>query len=154
MTTKIQDLISTYLKAREEFLAQGKEAIGALFKQFFLDNPGVKSIRWEQYSPWFNDGDECVFSVRSPVFTNAETWDDISWGEYDGEDGDTVWIWGDDTYKIVGAQPSAEEVKAMTELNNLIQSSALEDVFHDLFGNHARVTVTAAGIDVDEANHD
>ena len=155
MTTKIQDLISEYVKARTAFLEQGKEAIGALFKQFFADNPGVKIIIWEQYSPYFNDGDECVFSVRSPVFSNATSSDGVnSWDIYEGDE-EGIWQWGDDQWSEDSEfKPTDAEVAAMEELNSLIQSSALEDVFYDLFGNHAKVTVTPNGIETDVANHD
>lgn len=45
------------------------------FMQAMLDDPNVKSFGWIQYTPYFNDGEACVFSV-GPVFVfpvNEET---------------------------------------------------------------------------------
>lgn len=33
-----------------------------------LDDPGMVDFGWRQYTPYFNDGDPCVFSVGEPWF--------------------------------------------------------------------------------------
>ena len=30
--------------------------------------PALKAIRWNQYTPYFNDGDPCTFSVGEVMF--------------------------------------------------------------------------------------
>lgn len=59
----------------------------------------VKGIVWTQYTPFFNDGDECIFSVNTPylvpvikdVFVNEED---------EGEDSYADWEETDFTHKI------------------------------------------------------
>jgi hypothetical protein len=34
-------------------------------KEMFRLVPKVKTITWKQYSPYFNDGDECIFSINN-----------------------------------------------------------------------------------------
>lgn len=42
----------------QESATEFLKAIDAL-----LALPGVEAIRWRQYTPFFNDGEQCVFSV-------------------------------------------------------------------------------------------
>ena len=44
-------------KRNEQFF---KEAVGFLFEQ----HPVLTSFSWTQYTPYFNDGDECTFSAN------------------------------------------------------------------------------------------
>ena len=37
-----------------------------------LDDPYIHSFGWNQYTPYFNDGDACVFSVGSPWFRTVD----------------------------------------------------------------------------------
>jgi hypothetical protein len=57
MNDRIDSLRKQYM---EEAQAMFTEVTGA----FFAANPEVKRIHWLQYTPYFNDGDECVFSVH------------------------------------------------------------------------------------------
>jgi hypothetical protein len=49
--------------ARRKYVKQGekffKEAVKSLFKEF----PKLKSFSWNEYTPHWNDGDECSFGV-------------------------------------------------------------------------------------------
>lgn len=40
-----------------------KDAILRAFREFFETNPDIVALRWHQYTPYFNDGDACVFEV-------------------------------------------------------------------------------------------
>lgn len=63
--TKIKD-------ATEEALSQAanriKDALGEALEEFFTANPEIGRVRWVQYTPHFNDGDACVFSVHTVYF--------------------------------------------------------------------------------------
>ena len=52
-------------KAQEEFKEKGGELFKALLSPVFENFPEVNSISWTQYTPYFNDGDECTFGVRN-----------------------------------------------------------------------------------------
>lgn len=47
----------------------------AAAKELFARCPSLQGIRWYQYTPHFNDGDECIFSMHGMYFlvgTEAE----------------------------------------------------------------------------------
>ena len=49
--------------------------------------PEVKSVSWTQYTPYFNDGEECTFSAHIDYFyvNGTDKYGDTMWG-YDEED--------------------------------------------------------------------
>lgn len=165
----IDTLISDYKAVKKEFQEKALQTFKELMVDFFNENPGIKAVKWAQYSPYFNDGEECVFSVNSPTFTNAEgeDLDEVSvYGDYDG-DNDEIWATDNISY-VLGDSGKKYYEKEQNLINSggginveycnyfseLIQSSELEDIFYDTFGNHAQVTVTKDGIDVDDYDHD
>lgn len=40
-----------------------RKVFAPVFIDFLKENPAVRSIYWDQYTPYFNDGDQCIFSV-------------------------------------------------------------------------------------------
>lgn len=76
-------------QARAEAAKLAKDAIYNQAKVIFDQYPDLESFSWTQYTPHFNDGDECVFAVHSdyPVvkFKGFETFD-----ENEGTDPGTV----------------------------------------------------------------
>lgn len=65
------------LKEFEELyrdIEEKKEKATSLFKIAFkeaLDDvlkTGISKIKWRQYTPYFNDGEACVFTVHEPIF--------------------------------------------------------------------------------------
>lgn len=130
-----------------------KDAQGALakeFKAFFTKYPNIDAIRWEQYTPSFNDGDPCEFSrhefsarvvmkdKKSEVGTAEliaadETDDD---GFYEG-------------YEIDGKTPLGE---AISELED--ECSSVEEVFKEAFGDGVQVVATRKGFKVEDHYHD
>jgi len=116
--------------------------------------PGITAIRWRQYTPYFNDGEPCEFSVNEinyrelPLDVEYEEWaeDNEIEGRYsDYEDGfyDT---WGIDRDK----HAPAGLAEALKEFN----VDEFEDVARANFGEHAIVTATVDGFDVEFYEHD
>jgi hypothetical protein len=171
--SELQKKYNKLIADQRELQRQFQEQAQALFKEttteFFNLNPGINAVKWEQMVPYFNDGDECVFSVHTPTFTNA-TGEDLEsvmfYGEYDGDNDD---IWAVDNMKYVLnsgrdyyesdkrkilAGP-AVDVESCDLFSSMIQSSEFEPVLQQMFGSHARVTITRDGIDAEEYfNHD
>jgi hypothetical protein len=59
------DKIKTELKKAEKNAT--KEIMG-LLKDLMAQNPLIEGVRWTQYTPHFNDGEECIFGVNNPEF--------------------------------------------------------------------------------------
>ena len=60
----ISELKKTMDEARAKMREHVKAALSETFVAFFKENPEVSRIQWAQYTPYFNDGDSCTFSVR------------------------------------------------------------------------------------------
>ncbi|AEV86685.1 hypothetical protein ACWT_5668 [Actinoplanes sp. SE50] len=129
-----------------------------------LDDPHMKAFGWEQYTPYFNDGEPCVFSVGSPWFltVNDPDPDDIDdTYEYGVDYGDHPSLgrrefdWRD-RERIPGAYTGPDEARydRVRALSDAISSGAFEDVLLEAFGDHAQVTVRPSGITVDSYSHD
>lgn len=134
-----------------KFQTQAQTLFKGITKEFFEKNPQVKAIMWNQYTPYFNDGDECVFSVNDPSYTNAEgedLEDFTNWGEYDG-DNTEVWAW-----EGWGSAPEGINIKPLQEFSRIVCSEAMTDVMRAMFGDHVHVVATIDGFSVDEYDHD
>jgi hypothetical protein len=167
LKARFEQLQTEQAALREKFQKQAQELFKETFKEFFELNPDVTAVIWTQYTPYFNDGEECVFGVNSPTFTNApevELENVSSWGEYEGED-ETVWAvdnpkWamesGREYYKDTAElmQKSKIDLDSMELLSKMIQSTEMQDVMLAMFDNHVTVTATRNGFDVDEYDHD
>lgn len=116
--------------------------------QIFMDRldallalPGVESVKWEQYTPYFNDGDACVFGVHDPRVLIAGSEEEA--GEY--EDG-YLTSWDDE----LRDHPDVKE--ALKSFEEAHEHS--ENFLRDSFGDHAEVFATTAGFTIEECSHD
>lgn len=132
--------------------------------QSVLDSPKVARFGWTQYTPYFNDGDPCVFGVNElwadPVVTadsepssdgyhEVISWDK-RWGSRPSTFNEATKSWEEGFY--VG--PDEEIYDKLLDLNKAISSGAFNDVLLEAFGDHATVTVTREGITVEYYDHD
>lgn len=118
--------------------AELKKTFAALFEQY----PDIKAVRWHQYTPYFNDGEECVFSVDNVYLRTANTPEDA--GDY--EDG------FEDGYDL--KDRSKELHSVCDDLNKLIGAREMRDIVKNVFGDHVQVTVTPKKIEIEEYEHD
>jgi hypothetical protein len=167
LQTAFEQLISDQAELKRKFQEQAQSLFKDITKEFFEKNPGVTGVIWTQYTPYFNDGDTCVFSVGDLTFTNApaDELSDIRWGEYEGE---TEGVWAADNIGYVlesdreyyqgtkNAILAAGGVDATScaLFAKAVGSSEMEDVMQAMFGDHVKVIATRAGFEVDEYDHD
>lgn len=163
------------IEAQQELARKFQEQAQALFKEtiaeFWKLNPGVNAVVWHQFTPFWNDGDTCEFSVHSPTFTNA-TGDQlqyIQYGEFDPEDeeeNETVWATDNIQYVLTGNSAwciadkqkilsgPAVNVESCTLLSKMLQSSEFENIMKMMFDDHVKVIATREGFDVSEYEHE
>lgn len=139
---QINELKVQAQKQAQEFFNQGCQ-------ELFRNNPDLESFSWRQYTPYFNDGDPCVFSAQNddPYVNNINEWGDTE----DGEEGPEVYNWNgrDREYTDYGVKWLAmagpvKEFLATFEDDDLL----------NLFGDHVTITVTKDGIQKEEYDHD
>lgn len=124
-----------------------------------LGQPGVHSVRWRQYTPYFNDGDACEFGIGEAYVRLASADDVVADDEEECGDYEDGYIgtwemrvdrngWRDDAIKpeLVGA------AAALKELN--CSFAYFENFLKRSFGDHAIVTASTSGFDVEYYEHD
>ncbi len=68
MTTNMDKINAIRAKAAElkkELMEANKEVFSESAKELFEKFPKLDWFEWTQYTPYFNDGDECTFSVNA-----------------------------------------------------------------------------------------
>lgn len=114
------------------------EFTDALDKVLSID--GVEAVRWRQYTPYFNDGDPCVFGANDAYVKLADA---------DEEAGD----YGDGFLDYYGLE-AGELHDAIKALSKVINSGHHNVLLSQKFGDHAIVTATKEKFVVDYYNHD
>lgn len=138
-----------------------------------LRDPIISAFGWTQYTPYFNDGEPCYFSVGTPWFAtvggqqpdeedeNGYEFESDSFtishhptlgdrpSRYDRIDGQLVRVWSGE---YVGEhEESWERCRA---LSDAIDSEAFDDALLGKFGDHAEITIRPSGITVSDYSHD
>lgn len=181
MNTTLNDL----LKMKEEFdrriEKEGKNILKATFSDFFSSHPEIRSIVWTQYTPYFNDGEACVFSINDFEFIldmdSALVSDDVKKlyehvaDEYDGNyaygEADARPIFrtlaGKHHYdkeqlkslRLESRKLTDAEKKLVQDCNELESTCfKIKDLLSVAFGDHVVITATSKGFDVSEFGHD
>lgn len=132
-----------------------------------LDDPTIAWVAWRQYTPYFNDGDPCVFRAQSAQMALKEQPDPREEDDYDYYDefpgySDTTTKWfgmreRDAHYQRTGAYTGPDEARfdRCLALSHAIGSGSFDDVLLNAFGDHAIITITPkVGIDVETFDHD
>ena len=118
---------------------RGFQCIKEISKEIFDKYPELHSFSWDQYTPYFNDGDECVFRVND-------------WLKVQFEDGYILEDWSSTSRKYAKNE-SPKYMDAADEAYKLV-SSIPEDVMKKIFGDHIEVTIRRNGIEVEDYEHD
>ena len=135
---ELNEIVSTYnreLRALKESMSlRFQDSLKGVFKEVFERHPNITKLTWTQYTPYFNDGEPCVFSVNDMTVFDDTVDEDDDEGLYLG--------WG-------------EGQKRYPDLLAISRSlEAADDLLLEMFGDHCRVTITPKGIDVEEYEHE
>jgi hypothetical protein len=153
MTNSIDTFIAEFAEIQAQFQRDAQVKLKELFNEFWEKNPGVKTVIWTQYAPYFNDGDPCTFNVQDAFFTNAEGEDleDINYEEYEGEKED-IWIeyYFDSRWCKVVPEEVGVDVESCDHLRKLLCSSVMEDTMKAMFGEDNRILASREGFEVED----
>lgn len=141
-------------EVKAKLMTEFKEKIEGIFSDFFRCTPEIKEICWTQYTPYFNDGDECIFSVHDIVFIAKTKPDGLEPTKEELKDHNYgSKVYEDYPLNVITHDEYPEELRSKCcEFSTLLYK--FTDEFKYAFGDHAFVTVTKEGIDVDEYDHD
>lgn len=161
---KIQEADQIKAKLVEDLKPKFKE----IFEPIFAKWPELFAIKWNQYTPYFNDGETCYFGVNNLDFAlkgfdgneedteDASDWsfDDIFCDFYLKDEDDYCVKFRTQATETFGSLDRYKEFKADQEAVQKEFRDLPEDVLQDLFGDHAEIIVTRKGLDVTEYEHD
>lgn len=147
MNAEMEALKKSYLeKSKEQFTIAAKEVFDA--------HPTLESFRWTQYTPYFNDGDTCEFTahIYEPILNGEDdeifSAVNVDYGKYDN---------------ATRSYPNRKETPNPKYRPDLVSARETvakflkcidESVLKDMFGDHAEVTCSRSGTEVEKYNHD
>lgn len=144
MHTEVLDQINKQLaefETKKSLLYKAlRKDLFEVFRPVFDTHIGVDEFSWDQYSPYFNDGDECVFSVRADSDYALKV-NGVSVDDYEDDP---------NSFEI-----TPEGAWQAAEMASDIIYSLPEDFLREMFGNHVTVAVHRDGKMVTkECDHD
>lgn len=135
-----------------------------------LDDETIHSFGWCQHTPYFNDGDPCIFSAgelwvktTEDVTSSKSEGEEEGEGEYEELDGYAVdchptlggreW---DRVTREYGAYTGPDEARYTNcvNLDKAIQGGAFDNVLLEAFGDHAEIAIKRTGITIRKFSHD
>tara|TARA_R110000868_G_scaffold9099_1_gene46036 strand:+ start:1058 stop:1450 length:393 start_codon:yes stop_codon:yes gene_type:complete len=130
MTTieQIKQTLEDFAEKKRVFIEQLRQEFPGILAPLFQNSDELESISWTQYTPYFNDGDECTFRCNcGDLMIN---------GEY------------------YSTNVSEETKQVVFEMEEVLRSIP-DEFYRELFGEHVEVTCNRDGtISVGEYEHD
>jgi hypothetical protein len=125
---KIEAIKKQIAEAKETYLKLAKDAFHEGAAELFAENPVLNKVEFTGYAPFFNDGDECTFSVHS---------------DYPTVNDEIDYVTSQDAF-----YPTYQKVVQFIQ--------TFDDEFYEqTFGRHFKMTITKEGVDVEEyTDHD
>jgi hypothetical protein len=149
--TTLSDLIAKQDQLRLEMVQHGKAAVTEELAGFFAKYPDMR-IGWCQYTPYFNDGEACVFSLHGiNLIPPGAVEDEEDEGYVPGE-----WELCSLSYHASKAdRPEwlTDELIADCEAINK-KLYAAEETLEYAFGDHVEVIADKVGVTVNDYDHD
>lgn len=138
----------------EELAANASEMLQHFFSEFWAAAPEIAAIEWTQYTPYFNDGDPCVFGMSMDTWGSFYTTD--GWANRDEEDD-----WPEGDWRPAGGWVDGKRVlpdDRTGELTEVISdfcenAQTMEDVFEVAFGDGVKITATRNGFEIEDYSH-
>lgn len=148
MQIRPSEFIERAKRAQEKLVEEGKGIIHQVIHEFMEQNPKVISLRWTQYTPYFNDGEPCEFGINTPQVQLLDAPDNAG----DRKDGfQEAW---DIAYEAKNAKQTKPPIcDALEELEGSF--NGLESSMKAVFGDHVQVTVGRDCVaNIEEYEHD
>jgi hypothetical protein len=163
----LKELMEDIKVKRQTLDEQLKEISGKFFaeqsKVIFDQFPTLKSFSWTQYTPYFNDGDECTFGANTEYpsikLTDSKDQEDE---EFDDEDEDDYNVKKTEDGRYIDKYEIGEKGEVeITDRKKIVAFEVKEfltefedDSLKAMFGDHVRVTVSRDGtVEQDEYEH-
>lgn len=118
------------------------------FTTIFEENPDIVAIAWHQYTPFWQDGEECEFGINGPyvlttaidIKAKANEWEVENNGDYYHPDmiGE---YW--DSFKYVSLGSNKPNVNLMMEFKSWLYD--MSDILEIVLGDHKCIVIDRNG---------
>ena len=136
------ELLNEYNKTKIAFSEKAISIVKNSIKNIF-EKTQIKAIYWTQYTPYFNDGEECIFGVQSILVST----DVLS--TFDDEESSNTY----DTYYLDEKVFSHYEIELINNLVRVLRDEDMIEVLKFSFGDSVAITVTKKGISIQGYEH-
>lgn len=146
-----EEILSDLCAQRIAYKKQCQKLLHKVFLAFFDACPSVKAVYWHQYTPSFNDGDPCSFTMGDPSFVNSSNPDAICAAQ---ESGDLDGFFTDEGEAVVAMERWSSDFSEFfpydecKTLGSFI--SSMDDAMEQIFGDNVLVTATKAGFQTEK----
>lgn len=130
-------LMANYEKQKKVFMKTMGRELGGYLQSVVSQYPEVESIRWTQYTPYFNDGDECVFGVHELYVKFYDINED-----------------GDEDNGFMNAYDIDKKHQPILKKIRELRKNIPGEVLKNVFGDHCQITVTRDSCEVEPYDHD
>lgn len=126
MFTELKTILEDFQKQRNKLCKETEGLLKDNFKKIFEKHSKLEAFSWTQYTPGFNDGEPCEFTIS-----------------VDFEDSDNL------TISENASKKEIESInKTLNEVSDIIYE--MEDFLKEVFGNGVMVIVTKENISVED----
>ena len=157
MSNKL-DLLQTELDNFAKQLSELQKQMSTLFQtslkeicqEIFQAYPELVAMQWNQYTPYFNDGDTCEFSVNDITILISKCGD----GSCDKiEEGTQLYEYDDTSlYEIEEYLGRDSKFQSVVKFQKILCKNS--DTLQDIFGDHCMVTITREGVTTVDYEHE
>lgn len=148
MFEQLKEMNAELEQLKKQHLEKSKIMFADVAKQVFEKHPILESFGWRQYTPYFNDGEECTFSahIDDPYVNEQE--------EYDDGSRETIYQKVEGEYKDIPNPDYKPEIAAARKDVVEFLKNIDESVLREMFGDHKMITVKRESVEVEEYEHD
>lgn len=149
---KIKEEFKVFEDKKKGLVEDLRKQFPELLKPLMEKSSVIESISWTQYTPYFNDGDECIFGVN-----NNEDCLEVNGFEFYSDEFENLglkeYYWNGNT-KESHPKYNPQEYLILESIAEVL-TSIPDEFYKDLFGDHVKVTIYKDGkIEVDTYEHD
>jgi hypothetical protein len=158
---KLADLKNKNLqisKIKKEINEMSSDLFDDFREYIFNKYPEIESFGWTQYTPYFNDGEACMFYANTDYLKiNDEYSEDTDW--YSPITITKMGTWNRELRVYEGREEEPNSnfnqnlVNATYEIGDFLGNFD-NDFYLSKFGDHAEITITKNGIDISDYDHD
>lgn len=155
MLEELKAMKEEFAELKKTHLEKSKVMFTNICTKLFEKHPKLESFGWRQYTPYFNDGEECTFSAHvdepdiNGIYGYDADFEKEFVADYEKAPDPVTKQYGKKKNENYDLEVFAAQKDVIKFLQNIDES-----VLRDLFDDHVRVTVTREGTDVEEYEHD